>query len=285
VNDRTVDQTPADIVYILGAGRSGSTLLGIILGSLPETFFAGELFAWSHFSGVPISDRRDVTEFWKLVKHKIPNDPIHLTDDYYLHLERWSALFHTHFWKDSKLREHHAFHNRLLFRSIQMVTGATTIIDSSHFPLRAMALRNDGILLKVIYLVRDPRDVIRSLGRDIQRRAPLGPFGSAAYCWITALTSWYEYSRVPEDQRVFVRYEELVADPIGSICRLCESIDLPCPTFDPHRLVSGLAFNGNRIRHEVIISVEDVPSRSRGNISTWFGDVLVWPLRHLLGYH
>ncbi|MEM9467291.1 MAG: sulfotransferase, partial [Actinomycetota bacterium] len=205
--------SPPDVVYVLGAGRSGSTVLGIVLGNLPGVFYGGELFAWPHFRGVPITDNEEIQAFWSAFAARMPDDPIHATDDYYYGLERWSAVFRPRFYLDRRLRREQRRHVIELFDQLRAHSGATTIVDSSHFPLRLGALRRAGLSVAAVHLTRDSRDVVRALGREEQRRAPLGPLPATVYCWVTELMSRWQLLRAGDMRHIRVRYEDLVTEP------------------------------------------------------------------------
>lgn len=279
------ERATPDLVYILGAGRSGSTVLGIVLGNLPGVFYGGELFAWPHFRGVPITDDPAVARFWSDFADRLPADAVHHTDDYYYGLERWSALLRPRFWTDRGLRRRHRAHTTALFPALRAATGATTIVDSSHFPLRLGALRRHGHRLAIVHLVRDPRDVVRALGRSEQRRAPMHPVAAAVYCWVTALMSGYQYVRGRGLPRVTVRYEDLVDSPDATTRRLCEAVGLEYRAPDFDHLVTGPLFNGNRLRHSPEISLRPAArTRPRAAGMLRVADLAVWPLRRWYGY-
>ena len=65
------------IIYIIGAGRSGTTLLDIVLGNAEDIFSAGELNRFSKLQGIP-HDARDekVQQFWKQVKEDLGKENI-----------------------------------------------------------------------------------------------------------------------------------------------------------------------------------------------------------------
>ena len=46
------------VIYVMGAGRSGSTILGVTLGNCADVFFAGELDKWLPRGGEPKLQRR-----------------------------------------------------------------------------------------------------------------------------------------------------------------------------------------------------------------------------------
>ena len=271
--------TPPEVVYVLGAGRSGSTVLGIVLGNLDDVFYGGELFAWPHFRGVPITDNDEVVAFWEAFAERIPDDPIHATDDYYYGLERWSAIFRRRFYLDRSLRRAQRAHVLELFEQLRAHSGATTIVDSSHFPLRLGALRRAGVHVAAVHLTRDPRDVVRALGRREQRRAPLGPLPAAVYCWVTELMSRWQLLRAGDMPHISIRYEDLVAEPERIVDEICAALGIPASSIDPERLVPGPVFNGNRLRHAETIALRAPGPRAEAHGVLRIADVLVRPLR------
>src|SRR2546423_15271469 len=51
------------VVYVMGAGRSGSTILGVTLGNCADVFFAGELDKWLALSGKPTGEDTERVRF------------------------------------------------------------------------------------------------------------------------------------------------------------------------------------------------------------------------------
>ena len=62
------------VIYVMGAGRSGSTTLGITLGNCPGVFYAGELDNWLVRSGVPQVEDEQRMRFWAKVRSEL-EDP------------------------------------------------------------------------------------------------------------------------------------------------------------------------------------------------------------------
>ena len=58
------------VIYVLGAHRSGSTVLGVTLGNCADFVFAGEVHSWLTRSGVPAPGGADVGAFWHAVAGK-----------------------------------------------------------------------------------------------------------------------------------------------------------------------------------------------------------------------
>src|SRR2546428_5704812 len=52
------------VVYVMGAGHSGSTILGVALGNCDGVFFAGEVVEWMFRSGAPKFGGHERTRFW-----------------------------------------------------------------------------------------------------------------------------------------------------------------------------------------------------------------------------
>ena len=56
---------PPRVIYVMGSGRSGSTVLGVTLGNCEGIFYAGELDTWLARSGEPILGGLERTRFWR----------------------------------------------------------------------------------------------------------------------------------------------------------------------------------------------------------------------------
>ena len=70
------------VVYIMGCGRSGTTLLGVILGNSRGALNVGELVDYPKFSGIPsgFDAESDNFKFWEKVSR---SQPVLRSDDDY----------------------------------------------------------------------------------------------------------------------------------------------------------------------------------------------------------
>lgn len=165
--------TDLKVVYIVGPGRSGSTLFGDILAQSPDVIHVGELFLyWKRKTMVPPSRcgcGLPIPEcpFWTAVTEystwATDVDEAMADEIYALGSSRhWPMLW----WRG---RSGHdvwpTFAARLskLYEAIAEVSGARVIIDSSKQPGPALVLANlKGVDPYFIHLTRDPRAVVRS---------------------------------------------------------------------------------------------------------------------------
>src|SRR5262249_32224224 len=63
------------VVFVMGSGHSGSTILGVTLGNCDGFFYAGELDNWLTRSGVSALGGRERTRFWSEVRKGVPDAP------------------------------------------------------------------------------------------------------------------------------------------------------------------------------------------------------------------
>jgi Sulfotransferase family len=248
------------VIYVMGAGRSGSTILGVALGNCADVFYAGELDRWLVRAGVPKRETPELLGFWRRVLERMVV-PVGLLGGPSTSLERSSALLDVRRWAmRRRLRPSYRRAAEDLYQAIQQTAGVTHLVDSSHYPMRARELQAvAGIDLYLLYLVREPRRVVASLGREDVRERRFGLLAANAYLLLTQLLSLFVFLRHPRGRRIFVRHEDLLEDPervLEEILRQCASA---AAVPDLTALRTGLPFHGNRLIES------DVVSLSRGS--------------------
>ena len=232
----------------MGAGRSGSTILGVALGNCEGVFFAGELDRWLPRNGVPRREGEELHRLWSEVRERADVPP-ELLGAPTAWLERSSTLFDPRKWlRRRRLRARYRAASAGLYRAVSETTGAPLLVDSSHYPVRARELQAaDGIDLHILYLMRDPQGVVASMDRrDVPERR-FGLLRANAYLWLTSLFSALVFLRQPRDRRVFVRYEDFVADPPRVLEAILRSAGRATAVPDRTELSTGLPFHGNRL--------------------------------------
>jgi len=259
------------VVYVMGAGHSGSTILGVALGNFPGFFYAGEVEEWLAASARPARGGSQRNAFWTAVREEMqrtPADDVFGTEVNRL-IERSSALLRVDRWAARRrLLARYRTVAENLFRAIARTAGATHVVDTSHFPLRARQLhKSPGIELYLVLLVRDAQDVIASNLRPISRRDVAGrrllSLSTNAGLWLTHLLSIFVFTIHPRDRRVFVRYEDFAADPRGVLRAIIDCIEPSLAVPDVNALRTGEPFQGNSLIDAQTIAVRQSTSPSK----------------------
>jgi hypothetical protein len=262
----------AHVVYIVGWGRSGSTLLTAVLGELDGVFAAGELrFLWARGvigrrlcgCGLPIPE----CPVWCEVLERLEGAPCSPEEMASIQSRR---LRSRHFLPELlKLVRHrgpdpeftrYATTYAQALAAVAEVTGAEVIIDSSKSPIDALLLEHAGVDIRAVNLVRDPRTVAASW----KRRKRLDDGDDAELRRFTPWTSSVLWSlwnalahlvgRGDGRRRETVRFEDFLEDPERVVDQLAEFCGVPRNGLklegrnvhlSPNHLVAG---NGDRFK-------------------------------------
>lgn len=197
------------VVFILGSGYSGTTVLDLILGSHSRMIGLGEIHAKAFDAFLNENQlctclfKARECHFWTRV------------------LERLRDFNEQESFRLAPLNgDLHAIVRNTadLFRAIQEVSSAEILIDSSKRTRRSHLLVESGLFQpKIIHLVRDGRGV----GYSYLKRQQT--FKQAVSQWRetnTAIRDWLERSDTVEHIRL--RYEDFCVRPIDSIRRICD---------------------------------------------------------------
>ena len=260
----------ARIIYIGGYDRSGSTLLGLMLGELPGVVAVGELRnVWER--GVRDNELcgcgRPFHEcpFWEQVGARGFGgwDAVDLDEVIGLRLaidrlRRFPGAVAGAGSRDGR-RRRYAEYLRRLYASVTAVSGADVIVDASKAPVSAYAsYATLGLDLRLLHLVRDSRGVAYSWMRRVQRpearrSARYMPRLTPAYTaatWMAWNSAFHVLTRrgVPT---MVVRYEDLIHDPRAKLAEIGSTFSVPADadslqfisdhrvTFQPQHLASG----------------------------------------------
>jgi Sulfotransferase domain len=237
---RTRSKT-VDVAYIGGAGRSGSTVLALLLARLPGVVAVGGLDnLWDRGlrdnylcgCGAPFHD----CEFWTRVGHEAFGGWDSVDVDEILDLRLKVARYRYVPWLlTGGLRrpfdEHLAWYARYmgrLYRAVADVSGSRVVVDNSHDVPPALLLRRaPDVRSSVIHLVRDSRGVAFSVSKSVRRaeaaatNAYMNRFSAAEASGIWLLSNAL-YHVIPTRllPRLRVHYESLVASPATEIERI-----------------------------------------------------------------
>ncbi|MGH2855331.1 MAG: sulfotransferase [Solirubrobacteraceae bacterium] len=263
------------VVYVMGSGRSGSTILGVALGNCESVFYAGELDNWLTRSGVPSLGGVERTRFWSAVREGVAGAAELFGSEAQRTLERSFAPFRIHKWgAQRRLRPRYRRVTEDLYHAIARVAQATHVVDTSHFPLRARELQElDGIDLHLVFLIRNPQSVVASFNLYVNRNDTaerrLRMLSTNANLWLTHLLSVLVFLRHPRDRRMLLRYEDFLADPGGMLQHILDRVDSPATLPELASLRTGLPLHGNRlIGSEVVTLKSQTFTPPRGSLMT-----------------
>jgi hypothetical protein len=246
------------VLYVAGFGRSGSTLLGNVLGSVEGWFSTGELhLLWTALlrgSGCGCGERIDRCPVWssvleRLAEHAV-TDPAtvrgwQLAEARLVHTPRLLRIG-TRADSGRPVLDRYVRLLGDLYRAIAEVTGSTVIVDSSKTAADAAVLaRVPAVEASILQLVRDPRAVAFSHAKvrptlDPHRTEEMHRRGTveSAARWVGANALVRRVRRRAPGSTAVVRYEDLVADPRRALPPLLALAG------DPH---AQIPFVGDRI--------------------------------------
>jgi hypothetical protein len=301
------------VLYIVGAARSGSTILDNVLGEIDGVFSAGEIrFLWQRVIQGRVCGcglHLDRCPVWSRVLASLSDVPSLAGTD----TQTFVA------WQRRALRLHHTF--RLLGRhgsdpndavaslvtamesvytSLATVTSARVIVDSS-------GRASDGALLRLVrsvqpffvHLVRDPRGMVYS-----QRHRKLNPDRGEAGAleatnpalsslqWSTNNITAEALCRREPHRSMRMRYEDFVADPRAAIATIVERIGERAdrlPFVGARRVELGLnhAVSGNPSRFQrgqLEVKLDNRWVTEMTAADRRMTTALLWPLMRHYGY-
>ncbi len=239
------------LVYIGGSGRSGSTLLDLLLNNNPYVQSTGEIHRLNHYArenteactcGEPVAScpfwleveqefiRQNGTgEASPLKHHEMMLIPEAVPAAAGL-LQKavlgtsWKGLHDALLPRIGPAHAEAARNSTLWYAAIRKVSGAPIIVDSTKDARRLKTLYfSDPARYRLIYMVRDGRAVAASA----MRRDGV-TMDTAAKDWASAIrrSEWAQRG-IPPGQRAVLVYEELCREPERELRRICSFLGVP----------------------------------------------------------
>lgn len=300
------------ILYIAGAGRSGSTLLEMILGNAPGYFSVGEILDfWSHagnddlrcgcgrpFAACPV---------WAEVLSRIQEKRTINIQDVLALKERfdrtrslpWMGL--AGLFEGQALRRYQAA-LQALYAEVNLVVGGAVLVDSSKTPAHLYHLAQiPGIEVHVLHLVRDPRAVAFSWNnrpkidpayQGSERRMSQRSYINSALRWLVE-NAFIEAFLRKAAKTTRMRYEDFCEQPFERLSAALNALGfqpeaasltfLKSPTF---HLKPTHSVGGNPVRFSSEMSIQtrqdwqDQMTSSQKNLVT----IVSWPCLKKYGY-
>jgi hypothetical protein len=305
-------EAPVKVLFIGGMGRSGSTLLDRMLGSVPGVVSIGE-FRKFWRRGLDANELCGCGEplrscpFWKAVLAGAGDrdfEAARAAEDRLLRALKNTAKFRSARLRDARFhRDLDAFAAArvAMLRSVVEVSGASLVVDSSKGPLYGMALAlSAGLSVTPVHLVRDGRAVAYSWSRkkEVRRTAehtdlmPTLPAAVAAGHWVTKSVQM-ELGWPGGRRPMRVHYEDMVREPKATVRRLLRRAGHPIPgeqtgpetglvRFGKDHTVLG---NPSRFEQgEVAVRLDDEWRRSMPGVARATVTALSMPLLATYGY-
>ena len=204
------------LIYLLGAGRSGTTLLAIVLNNHQDIKAIGEMHQFvEHLKDHKQCSCGELLQscpFWNDIINDLgwdPNELANILED----IERKEE--HKNILKlllSKKADEEYLKTQTKIFGAIHKRAPSMTLLDSSKYIARYLLLkRSDKLDLKGVYVIRDVRGVINSFSKEVQTKR--GPLSTIFYYMLVnffgQIVSWLDKDIIK------VKYEDLIEDPMN----------------------------------------------------------------------
>ena len=214
------------VIFIVGIGRSGSTLLDLMLGSHPEAFSLGEISKLPEFvnQGKRNLAALEESTFWI--------DSFDETE-----LKRFAAGISNHRLNKRIPLKVEKFVRELLgkddifnsYTTLFKKTKAQILVDSSKYlswvsnQLKNKEFRSGAIDAYLIRIVRDGRAVVNSYSRIY----PDSTISEISQRWVINFQEQQQlYDSFPGERKMLVRYEELATKPEEVLTNICQLLGI-----------------------------------------------------------
>jgi hypothetical protein len=226
--EEAVDAMP-DILYVMGTGRSGTTILEVLLTNDDGITGTGEL---KHiFRDAFIRDLQCACgksghqcELWARVLH---SSGWSQTDCATLGKLVEQVESHANFpmvylgLQNKRAVDAYTKASTTLFRSVARITGSSVIVDSSKYPARALLLeRLYPGKVKVLCITRSAAGLITAFQKKNENeQRPKGRFAVVAYYLYVLLCMWLVRSRL-RSRCLVIRFEDLNRNPVDVLAKI-----------------------------------------------------------------
>lgn len=281
------------VIYIAGYGRSGSTIMDIILSNHEEVIGLGEvsLLAEDYMRAgrtCSCNEPYFACPFWKDVANLVNLANLSRTikqveSVQFLPLLLLNVL-------DKKTRQEYVNYHKQLFKHVRERSGKPIVVDSSKsarqivgrfYALRQLVQED----VYVVHLVRDGLDTMTSLlvtgsnweleNHHLGNRGRLDAM-RVVTGWVTAnvLTTLLGHM-LGQNRYIRVRYEEFVKDPYYVITKIGHFVGFDCANLT-HMLDEQAYFSvghqvgGNRVRHQGKIQLKNNVSNRHRNVLKYY---------------
>ncbi len=249
------------IIYVIGAGRSGTTLLDIALGNAVGVRSCGELNRYPVRDGIPTSFDLDSERiaFWRTFtgdfsqRYDLPRQA-GLHDEFEYHKGLLKRLMGRK--NETTFREYQQY-LRDFYAEIFARIDEPVIVDSSKYPGRALSLSetlSDAYDIAYVYIKRDPIGVVKSFAKTDVYLPPKSFWEANLYYFLVNNLCKWVLRRLKRQHRVIeITYEDLIHDPVALLNDIqgALNVDLSAAISkiaNDEYLTVGELFEGNSMR-------------------------------------
>nr|WP_298792855.1 sulfotransferase [uncultured Allomuricauda sp.] len=210
-----------NIIYLLGAGRSGTTLLATVLNANKNIVTVGEMH---QFGDYLVEDKKcscgehlEKCSFWGSIMRELENVQQELRS---LNTRINKKENHRNIpyllFKKKPDSEYLSVQEKIFEKTHKQCTE-TYLLDSSKYVARYLLLsRSSKLKVKGLYVTRDVRGVVNSFSKNVQTTKK--PVATILYY---LLINFFAQIVAWSDKRVLkVRYEDFVEDPLSQLSRI-----------------------------------------------------------------
>lgn len=251
------------LIYILGAGRSGTTILATVLGNADQITTLGEMHQFfDHLSGKKNCSCGKAlsrcNQFWSEIYDQIPDqikESINEINDFNIKMEKHKniPLFILNIVNKNNFKRYIKVQEKI-FHIIKDNVRTEYLLDSAKYIARGLLLnKSNEIEIKFIYVVRDVRGVANSFKKKVQTSK--GPISSLLYYNLINIFGEIVYRLISKDKIKKIKYEDFVSDPIEQLCILEKYLNIDLGSIKHHILNNDYfiiphIIGGNRIREK-----------------------------------
>lgn len=271
------------LIYIIGAGRSGTTLLDILLGNAENAISLGEVNRFFKRKGLPPKREKSsgTYSFWESIRNEIETDE-------YFNYELYDRIFqkneyHFYFLKSVFKKNNKLYREALVkqYHILNRQTNKTVLIESSKYPTRALNIANyilsGDMDVKFIYLRKDPVKVVESFKKKDLEQPSKNFFSANLYYLMVNLLCFatVKILRLKKHPISIIKYEDLMGNPEKVLKKAAIDLELNLGTLiekleKKQQLQTGFLFDGNRIRLKETITLRTSSKDSVKNIKYFF---------------
>ena len=221
------------VIFITSSGRSGSTLLDLMLAQHSTITSVGEIFDydkwmennWSCLCKNPIRE----CEYWSQVRHVLPGK-----DQFRIgHLSKRQIRKSLLVRPSPQEAIEYCHHIYKLYEAVLKHSESEFIVDSSKSVQQLLYLLESNLFdTNIIHLIRNGKSVVNSTRKSFvfpesgKKSRPQSPFYSSTR-WLVHNIMRHRLSKQYGRQRyILVRYEDIATEPRREMQRICRKFNL-----------------------------------------------------------